>query len=89
MKATLPLALALGFAFGAACVPCRSRGDCEAGEYCDFDTGDCRLGCTSDDDCGGISFCNLSTGSCNLPFTPAADAGPADTGTSSVADAGS
>lgn len=84
--------LALGLAFGlAACAPCRSKSDCDQGERCDLESGDCVLGCTTDSTCAASARCNLELGRCEPrtrpPLFPPDDAAVTDTGTSTAADA--
>ena len=79
-------ALVVAFAITSGCgTECKTRSDCELGQFCEFTRGECRDGCRSNADCGRVAVCEVSTGVCR---SARFDAGMPDAGTSSVADAG-
>ena len=75
----------------AGCGRCRSSSDCDEGERCDLDNGDCILGCTSNADCLATTFCNIEIGRCDPRMRPPLffdeDVGRPDVSTSTSADA--
>lgn len=77
----LGLALLLG---NISCNVCASRQDCDQGDSCNFESGECIAGCRSDADCGGVSTCFAETGICVIPEVPFT----IDAGTSTTSDGG-
>ncbi|MEQ9498938.1 MAG: hypothetical protein RIT81_18810 [Deltaproteobacteria bacterium] len=67
--------------------PCQTRSDCDDGEFCNFNTGDCVTGCESDGDCSPSTYCDTTKGQCALRniVRPVPDGG---TTTSTAPDAG-
>lgn len=53
---------------GAGCnLRCGTSADCETGEVCNLDSGECKQGCTSNANCEGTrAYCDTRSGLCRL-----------------------
>lgn len=86
----LLLAIGVSLAF-TACGQCRSSADCNSGEHCNLDNGECAASCRSNADCASTAICDLEIGRCEPKMRPSLfppeDGSTPDVDTSTAADA--